>query len=69
MDMEARITELEIKFAHQEDTIADLNDVIISQQKAIDSLESRLVKMEAEIKCASLPNIKNSSEEPPPPHY
>lgn len=68
MNIEDRITELEIKSTHQEATIADLNDVILSQQKAIDSLESRLLKMETEIKSLSS-NIKNASDETPPPHY
>jgi SlyX protein len=68
MDTNNRITELEIKATHQEATIADLNEVIFSQQKTIDSLESRLLKMETEIKSLSS-NIKNASEETPPPHY
>jgi uncharacterized coiled-coil protein SlyX len=68
MDIEDRITELEIKSAHQEATIADLNDVIFSQQKTIDSLEPRLLKMETELKSLAS-NIKNASEEDAPPHY
>ena len=68
MDTEDRITELEIKFAHQEATIADLNDVILSQQKTIDSLELRLLKMETELKGLSS-NIKDAADETPPPHY
>ena len=69
MNTEDRITELEIQFTHQKETIADLNDVILTQQKNIDSLESRLLKMESEIKRASSSNIVDPSEEPPPPHY
>ena len=69
MNTEDRITELEIQFTHQKETIADLNDVILTQQKNIDSLESRLLKMESEIKSSSLSNIKDASDESPPPHY
>jgi SlyX protein len=69
MNIEERITELEIQFTHQENTIADLNDVILSQQKTIDSLESRLLKIESAIKSVSLSNIKDPSEESSPPHY
>jgi len=68
MNTEDRITELEIQFTHQDNTIADLNDVILSQQKTIDNLESRLLKIESAIK-SGLSNIKDSSEESPPPHY
>lgn len=69
MKIHDRITELEIQFTHQEATIADLNEVILAQQKTIDSLESRLLKMEAEIKSFSLSNIVDPSKEPLPPHY
>ena len=69
MNTEERIIELEIQFTHQDDTIADLNEVILSQQKTIDNLESRLLKIESAIKMVSLSNIKDSSEESPPPHY
>jgi SlyX protein len=69
MNIEERIIELEIQFTHQDDTIADLNDVILSQQKTIDSLESRLLKIESAIKSVSLSNIKDPSEESSPPHY
>jgi SlyX protein len=68
MDIEDRITELEIKSAHQEVTIADLNEVILSQQKSIDGLESRLLKIETEIKTLAS-TIKDASEEDLPPHY
>jgi len=69
MNTEDRTTELEIKFAQQEDTIAELNDVILSQQKIIDGFESRLLKMESELKSLSVSNSTDPSEEPPPPHY
>ncbi len=69
MNIDDRITELEIQLTHQENTIADLNDVILSQQKIIDSLESRFLKIESEVKSGSVSNIKDPSEESPPPHY
>ena len=67
--MEDRITVLEIKFAHQDDTISKLNDVIYSQQKTIDDLEFRLSKMESIVKSLLPSDIKDISEESPPPHY
>lgn len=69
MSIENKIEELEIQLIHQEDTISDLNDVILSQQKTIASHESRLLKMESAINSVSLSNIKDPSEESPPPHY
>jgi len=69
MNLEERVTELEIQFMHQDGIIADLDEVIISQQKAIDKLESRLLKLEAKLKTASQSIVKDPSEETPPPHY
>lgn len=69
MDTEERMTELEIQSAHQDDAIASLNDVIISQQKRIDDLEARLLKIESDIKSGVYASGKDASEEPPPPHY
>lgn len=69
MSTEERITELEIQFTHQDDLIADLNEVILAQQKSIDHLESRLLKMEVLLKSLSSSNVEDASEEIPPPHY
>lgn len=69
MNIDERITELEIQFTHQDSTISDLNDVIFSQQKTIDNLEDRILKLEGFIKNISLSNVKNTSQETRPPHY
>ena len=68
MNTEDRITGLEIKFAHQDDTISELNDVIISQQKTIDDLESRILEMEPVVKSVLESKLKDLSKDPPP-HY
>ena len=39
---ESRLTELEIRVAFQEDTIAQLNDALVAQQMRIDATEHRL---------------------------
>lgn len=69
MDTEKRITALEELISYQEQTIADLNDVILDQQKTIQRLERRLSRMEEKIKEICISDIKDSSEESPPPHY
>lgn len=69
MDAEERIMDLEMHLAHQDRTISDLNDVIISQQKTIDNLDNRIKRIEANVKQISLSNVKDLSEETPPPHY
>jgi uncharacterized coiled-coil protein SlyX len=61
-----RLDELEIKVAHQELTIAELNDVIASQWRKIEELE-RLMKNLLEDVQNIIPG--RDGPEPPPPHY
>ncbi len=69
-DLEIRIMELEIKNAHQEDTIEQLNHIIIEHQSAIDRLVQQLKHLQGKVSSLQ----ENSSQakdtpEPPPPHY
>ncbi len=67
-DIENRVMELEIKNAHQEDTIEQLNQIIIRHQASIDKLNRNMEQIQDK-----LSNLQQSSskEEPeaPPPHY
>ncbi len=67
-DIEYRVMELEIKSAHQEDTIEQLNHIIIEQQNSINGMVRQL-----ELLQDKLSSLQNSSEketiEAPPPHY
>jgi SlyX protein len=67
--MEARLIDLEIRITHQEATLQQLNDVIISQQKLIDGLALKIEVLQQQITAQAQFNIANSSEETPPPHY
>jgi len=67
--IEARITDLEMRFMGQEATIQDLNDVIYSQQKEIDKLSSELERLKDQVKAGAASIIRDPSEETPPPHY
>jgi SlyX protein len=63
---EKRLDDLEMRLAHQDKTIAELNDVITSQWKAIDTLERKLRRLNEELEAVQ------STESPPiqkPPHY
>lgn len=69
-DIEYRVMELEIKNAHQEDMIEQLNQIIIEQQSSI----ARLVQQVKQIqnKVSSLQENDSQAreaDEPPPPHY
>ena len=67
--MESRIVDLEMRFMHQESTIQELNEVVISQQKLIDKLTEEVELLKQQIKAANQPLIRDPSEETPPPHY
>ncbi len=65
--MEKRIIELEKKIAFQEHAIAELNEALLAQQKAIKTLEAQLKNFKEQIVSADL--VKKQEDETPPPHY
>jgi SlyX protein len=67
--MENRITELEIRLTHFEDTIEVLNQAVIKQQNQIDQLQLQISALEKKLKASQATLIAHESEETPPPHY
>ena len=67
--MENRITELEIRLTHLEDTIDVLNKTIIKQHGDIDTLQLQVSILEKKIKASQSSPVADESEETPPPHY
>ncbi len=65
----SRIDELEIKVAHQEQTIEDLNAAITAQWKLIDKLERDMARLTERVASAedSLADVPPADQ--PPPHY
>ena len=67
-DINNRIMELEIKNSHLEDTIEQLNKIVIQQQQSIDEIVRHLEQIQNKIS-----NLQESHDkelpEPPPPHY
>ncbi|HTJ64932.1 MAG TPA: SlyX family protein [Alphaproteobacteria bacterium] len=68
-ELSARLDELEVRFAHQEQTIDDLNAAITAQWKQIDELIEKVTRLTQQVRgmenVAGAPNVP----EPPPPHY
>ncbi len=62
----SRLDALETLVAHQDKTIAELNDVITAQWRKIDALERQVAKLLAEFQSIGAPR---DTSEPPPPHY
>lgn len=67
--MENRVTELEIRLTHLEDTIEVLNKTIIKQHSEIDILQLQVSNLEKKIKASQSSQVALESEETPPPHY
>ncbi len=67
--MEDRITELEVRFMHQEQTISELNETVYRQDVAIARLERELGRMREQFQSLSPSINKTAAEEEPPPHY
>jgi SlyX protein len=67
-DIESRIMELEIKNAHQENTIEQLNQIVIQQQETLNTLNSQIEWFKNQLTTLQetvskeIPNTR-------PPHY
>ena len=65
MTNQASITELEMRLAHQDKAISDLNDVVLAQWRRIEALERQLARMNEEMQ-----NLEQGSVPVDrPPHY
>ncbi len=60
-----RIDILETRLAHQEKTIADLNEVVTAQWKKIERLERQLQRLDEEVQALDTQDVPVTK----PPHY
>jgi SlyX protein len=67
--MEERLTEIESRVAFQDDTIQQLNDVIVRQQHDIEHLKEELQLLKQQIETLAPSLVVDQSQETPPPHY
>ena len=68
-ELENKIIDIEIRFAHQQDHIEQLDQVIYQQQQIIDQLKEKLQLLEKRLKASMDSNILKPEEDSPPPHY
>jgi len=59
---EDRLTELEIRFSHQDQFLRELNQVVVEQQIKIERLEKEILDLKRNVISGDIPNEK-------PPHY
>ena len=66
---EERFVDIEIKLAHQEDTVEQLNQAVYQQGRRIDQLEAMVSQLAEHIRnnAQSGPNLGAGGEKPP--HY
>jgi len=69
--MDPRIIELETKFAFLEETVDQLNEVILDQGREIERLKSQLKELESRVatKHDGGPEESHDALEERPPHY
>lgn len=67
--LEQRLTDLEIKASFQEDTLDQLNAVVVRQQRQIDSLLRELADLRDRVPDADAPRPFRSLRDDLPPHY
>ena len=68
-DLLERIDRLEIRLAHQDQTIEDLNQAVIAQWKQLDEQRRQLARLGERIEIGEQRADLAGLPEPPPPHY
>lgn len=62
-----RLDEMEIRIAHQDKTIAELNDVVTAQWKKLEMMERQLRRLGEEIEAMETGEGPAANQKPP--HY
>ncbi len=64
-----RIINLEIKFAHQDDFLNQLNSIVTGQQKTIERLEKEILDLKRNLNSGNSVDGNRSLSDDKPPHY
>ena len=68
--LEERVENLEMKLSFQDDTIEQLNNAIIDQQKLLEDQKVQLTFLISRIKTMQVGSgLASEADETPPPHY
>lgn len=65
----ARLDALEIRIAHQDQAIEDLNETITAQWKEIDRLKREIERLGDRVASSEASIGQDAADEPPPPHW
>lgn len=69
MKTEERITNLEIRYSHQDVFLQELNSIVINQQKTIERLEKEILDLKRSMNSGGEVNPTRSLRDDIPPHY
>lgn len=64
-----RIDNLEMRIAYQDEVVEILNRTVIEQWGKLDQALARIKRLEERLREIQASNIRDPSEETPPPHY
>jgi SlyX protein len=67
--MENRLVELETRLAFQDNTLQELNAVVVRQQQDIAALTREIETLKAQFKALAPELVASRADEAPPPHY
>ncbi len=68
MPIESRLVDLETRIAYQDETLEQLNGVVIKHQQEIEEMRSLILRLTKNLKQLQ-EGVADPSDEPPPPHY
>ena len=67
--MQERLTDIEIKLAHAEQSLNELSDVIFRQQRQIDKLERLVESLKERLQASEAGGQLSGPADEKPPHY
>lgn len=67
--MEQRVTELELRYMQQEQTIQELNEVVCRQELTLERLKRDVATLKEQFLAMSPSVTRDADQEEPPPHY
>ena len=68
-ELDARLAELEMRFAFQDDIVATLNPQVAGQERRLIDLTEQLRELRREVTQLRAALGHDIGDEPPPPHY
>lgn len=67
--LEERLTELEVRFAFLEDTVAVLNATVSAHDRLLGDMHQEFRRLRSELSVVRSSLSHDPAGEPPPPHY